>query len=136
MEASTSPTSPTSPTRPGTGWAAFAGMMILIAGSFNIIWGIVAVTDDYFSSANLIFWNLDAWGWVHIVLGALQIVTALLIFSGSTMGAVLGITFAFFNAIGALLDIGAFPVWSVIILVLDGLIIYALTVYGDAFRTS
>ncbi len=44
--------------------------------------------------------------------------------------------FAGFNAIAALLAIGAYPVWSVIILVIDGLIIYALTVHGDALKAS
>jgi hypothetical protein len=46
----------------------------------------------------------------------------------------MGIVFAMLNAIAQILAIGAYPVWSVIILVIDGLIIYALTVYGDALR--
>ena len=55
---------------------------------------------------------------------------------GSELGALLGIMFAGFNAIAALLAIGAYPLWSVTILVIDGLIIYALTVYGDALKSS
>ena len=65
-----------------------------------------------------------------------QVVTATMIFAGSDLAAVLGITFAGFNAIAALLAIGAYPLWSVIILVIDGLIIYALTVYGEALKPS
>ncbi len=123
--------------REGTGWAAFAGMMVLIVGTFNVIWGFVAlVQDDYFVADELLMWSLNAWGAIHIVIGALQILAAVLIFSGSGAGAVLGIMFAFFSAIGALLAIGAYPIWSIVILVLDGLVIYALTVYGDAFRTD
>lgn len=125
------------PSRKGVGWAGFAGMMVLVAGTFNLIWGFVAlVKDDYFVSDQLLMWNLNAWGAIHIVVGAVQLLTALLIFSGSGAGAVLGIIFAFFSAIGALLAIGAYPIWSIVILVVDGLIIYALTVYGDALRTD
>ena len=124
-------------TRPGTGWAGFAGVMILVLGSFNLIWGLVAlVNDDYFVADELLMWDLTAWGWIHLIIGAVQVLTAILIFSGNSWGAVLGLMFVFFNAIGALLSIGAFPIWSIVILVLDGLVIYALTVYGDAFAAD
>ena len=124
-------------TRKGTGWAGFAGMMILVVGTFNLIWGFVAlVQDDYFASDQLLMWSLNSWGAIHIVIGCLQLLTAMLIFSGSGAGAVLGILFSFFSAIGALLAIGAYPIWSIVILVIDGLVIYALTVYGDALRTD
>lgn len=121
--------------RKGTGWAGFAGTMILVVGTFNVIWGFVAlVQDDYFASNELLMWSLNAWGAVHIAIGCLQVLTAMLIFSGSGAGAVLGILFSFLSAIGALLAIGAYPIWSIVILVIDGLVIYALTVYGDALR--
>jgi hypothetical protein len=124
-------------TRPGTGWAGFAGVMILVLGSFNLIWGLVAlVNDDYFVADELLMWDLTAWGWIHVIIGAVQVLTAILIFSGNSWGAVLGLMFVFFNAIGALLSIGAFPIWSIVILVLDGLVIYALTVYGDALASD
>ena len=130
MEASTVATK-------GRGWAGFAGMMILIAGTFNLIWGFAAlVQDTYFASDELLMWSLNSWGAIHIAIGCLQLLAAFLIFSGSGAGAVLGIVFAFFSAIGALVAIGAYPIWSIIILVVDGLIIYALTVYGDALKSD
>lgn len=123
--------------RKGTGWAGFAGTMILVVGTFNIIWGFVAlVQDDYFAADQLLMWDLNAWGAVHIAIGCVQLLIALLIFGGSGAGAVLGIVFAFFSAVGALMSIGAYPIWSIIIIVIDGLVIYALTVYGDAFMTD
>jgi hypothetical protein len=123
--------------RKGTGWAGFAGTMILVVGTFNIIWGFVAlVQDTYFASDELLMWSLNAWGGIHIVIGCVQLLIALMIFSGSGAGAVLGIVFAFFSAVGALMSIGAYPIWSIIIIVIDGLVIYALTVYGDAFKTD
>jgi len=123
--------------RKGTGWAGFAGMMILVVGTFNVIWGFVAlVQDDYFASDQLLMWSLNSWGAIHIAIGCLQLLTAMLIFSGSGAGAVLGVLFSFLSAIGALLAIGAYPIWSIVILVIDGLVIYALTVYGDALKAD
>jgi hypothetical protein len=123
--------------RKGTGWAGFAGTMILIVGTFNVIWGLVAlIEDDYFVADELLFGDLSFWGVVLLIIGGAQVITAMLIFSGSEMGVVLGIMFAGLNAVGALLSIGAYPIWSMIILVLDGLVIYALTVYGDALREA
>jgi hypothetical protein len=121
----------------GQGWAAFAATMVLIAGVFNVIYGLAAIVDDnYFAPNDLLFGNLSLWGWIHLILGVLQVLAASMIFAGSELGALLGIMFACFSAVAALLAIGAYPLWSVIILVLDGLIIYALTVYGDALKAS
>jgi hypothetical protein len=121
----------------GQGWAAFAATMVLVVGVFNVIYGLAAILeDDYFVADELLFGNLSLWGWIHLIIGVLQVITATLIYAGNDFGAVLGIMFAGFNAIAALLAIGAYPVWSVIILVVDGLIIYALTVYGDALKPS
>jgi hypothetical protein len=121
----------------GQGWAAFAATMVLVVGVFNVIYGLAAIIeDDYFVADELLFGSLSLWGWVHLIIGVLQVITATLIYAGNDLGAVLGIMFAGFNAIAALLAIGAYPLWSVIILVVDGLIIYALTVYGDALKPS
>jgi hypothetical protein len=121
----------------GQGWAAFAATMVLILGVFNVIYGLAAIIeDDYFVADELLFGDLSLWGWIHLIIGVVQVATAVLIYAGSDFGAVLGIMFAGFNAIAALLAIGAYPIWSVIILVTDGLVIYALTVYGDALRPS
>ena len=121
--------------RQGTGWAAFAATMILVLGTFNVIWGVAAlVEDDYFVADELLFGDLSLWGVIYLIIGGIQILTAAMIFSGSDLAAVVGIMIAGINAIGALLSIGAYPIWSIVILVVDGLVIYALTVYGDALR--
>jgi hypothetical protein len=121
----------------GQNWAAFATVLFLVLGCFNLIDGIAAlVQDDYFKADELLFGDLSMWGVIWIVLGLLQFVTAYLIYHGAVLGALIGITLAGLNAVGALLSIGAYPIWSVIILVGDGVVIYALTVYGDALRRT
>ena len=120
----------------GQGWAAFAATMVLVVGVFNLIYGLAAlIEDDYFFADELSSAPLP------VGLGPPDHRRA----AGDHGDADLrrerlrrrpGIMFAGFNAIAALLAIGAYPVWSVIILVVDGLIIYALTVYGDALKPS
>jgi hypothetical protein len=125
------------PSRGGENWAAFAGCLFVILGLFNVIDGIAALAnDDYFRVDELLFGDLSMWGVIFLVVGALQLLTAFLIFRGSFVGSLLGITLAGVNALTALLSVGAYPVWSIIILVLDGVVIYALTVYGDALRPA
>jgi hypothetical protein len=116
----------------GTGWVLFAGIMILIAGVLNLIWGIAAVSDSHFfdSSTKFVFSGLHTWGWVTIVLGAIQVLAALSIWRGGVFGQLFGIFAASLSAVGALLSIAGFPLWSIAIFGVDILIIYGLAAYG------
>jgi hypothetical protein len=121
----------------GQNWAAFVAVVFLVLGCFNLIDGIAAlVQDDYFKADELLFGDLSMWGVIWIILGALQFLTAYLVYKGSVAGALIGMTLAGLNAVSALLSIGAYPIWSIIIIVGDGVVIYALTVYGDALRRT
>jgi uncharacterized RDD family membrane protein YckC len=115
----------------GTGWITLAGVMLFIAASANALWGIAAfANDDYFAADELLFGDLSGWGAVYLAVALTQLFTAVLIFNRSRFGATLGIIIAGLNAVGQLMAIGAYPVWSVIVLVIDGLIIYGLCLYG------
>jgi hypothetical protein len=125
------------PATPGQGWAAFAGCLILVLGVFNVIYGIVGIVDDdYFVEDGLLFGDLTMWGWILLIIGVIQILVALGIFAGNALAAIIGIAGAMLNAIGHLLAIEAYPLWSIIIIVIDGLVIYALTVYGTSLRET
>jgi hypothetical protein len=115
----------------GRGFITLAGVMLFIAAAANALWGIAAfANDDYFTADELLFGDLSAWGGVYLAVAAVQLVTAVLIFNKSRVGAMLGILIASVNAIAQLMAIGAYPLWSVVVLVIDGLIIYGLCVYG------
>jgi hypothetical protein len=110
-----------------SGWWLFAGVMMLIAGGFNIIEGISALVEkEYFDRSGLLYHNLRFWGWVILIIGILQIITCRFIYVRSRTGALLGIFMASLSAFAAFLAIGAYPLWAVIILVIDGLVIYGL----------
>jgi hypothetical protein len=130
--------SPASPAVPltdrretGGGWLTFAGVMFLIAATFNTVYGISAlVNDDYFAVDELLFGDLSMWGVLYLIVAASQVAAALLVFARSAFGAILGIFIAGLNATLALVSIGAYPIWSITVMVVDGLIIYGLAVYG------
>jgi hypothetical protein len=114
----------------GTGWIAFAGMMLILVGFFNVIDGIAAIANSDYLANQLLFANLDAWGWFFLIWGALQVCAGFAVYSGATWGAIVGVISAFVNAIAQLSWARAYPVWAICALVLDVLIIYGLVVYG------
>ena len=115
----------------GTGWLTFAAVMFMLAGIANGLWGIAAlVNDDYFTADELLFGDLSMWGVFYLLLAAAQLATAWLVLRRSAVGAVIGIGLALLHGLVALMSIGAYPLWTVIVLVIDGLIIYGLTVHG------
>ena len=121
----------------GQDWAAFVVVLFFVLGCFNLIDGLAALlADDHFRVDELLFGDLTLWGVIYLVVGALQLGAGWLIFRGSEAGALLGMTLAACSAVVALLSIGAYPIWSVIILGLDGLVIYVLTVYGTGRSTA
>jgi len=121
----------------GQDWATFVVVLFFILGCFSLIDGLAALmADDYFRVDELLFGDLALWGVIYLVVGALQLCAAWLIHRGSEAGALLGMTLAAISAVVAMLSIGAYPIWSVIILGLDGLVIYVLTVYGTGRSTA
>jgi hypothetical protein len=116
----------------GAGWLLFAGIMLLIAGALNVIYGIAAIGDSGFfvHDTKYILSDLNTWGWVTLVLGAFQAGAAFSIWAGNQFGRWFGITAGSLSAIGALLALPAYPFWSLAIFAIDILIIYGLAAYG------
>ncbi|HMJ04364.1 MAG TPA: hypothetical protein VK506_15595 [Conexibacter sp.] len=122
----------------GSGWILFAGIMILIAGILNVIWGIAAIDNSTFfvEDERFIFSSLNTWGWITLILGVIQVLAAFSIWRGGAFGAVFGIFAASLSAIGALLALPAYPFWSLAIFAIDVLIIYGLAAYGARGRPA
>lgn len=115
----------------GGGWLAFAAVLLLLGAVFNAVYGLTALTnDDYLHADELLFGDLSLWGTIYLVFAVAQLVAVLLIAGRRPLGAVLGIAIVVLHATAVLLSIGAYPLWSVILLVVDGLILYGLSVYG------
>lgn len=116
------------------GWATFVVVYLVLAGVLNLIWGIAALENKaYFASNGLLWSTLNTWGWIAIILGAIQMLGAGLVASRNAAGAVIAVFLAFCGIMFNFLSIGAYPVWSVILLVIDALIIWGVTVHSEQF---
>jgi hypothetical protein len=116
----------------GSGWLTFAATLLGLAGTFNIIDGIVGLSRSKFFAANAtyVFSDLRTWSWILLILGILQLVAAFTLFGGSELARWFGIGTASLNAIGQLMAAPGYPLWSLTMFSIDIVIIYALAVYA------
>jgi hypothetical protein len=118
----------------GSGRALFVAILFLIAGVINIIYGIGAIGNAHFFTANhtYVFANLHAWGWVTLILGVIQLTAGVSLFGGGQYGRVIGIVAATLGAIEALLAIGGrYPFWSLAVFALCLWILWGLVQLGE-----
>jgi hypothetical protein len=121
----------------GLGRVAFAGILLLVAGTLNILYGIGALDNAniFANDKRYIFTDLNTLGWVLIVLGLIQLTGGFSLLAGNTYGRVIGIVGGSLGAIGALLSIGgAYPWWSLGIFALCLYVIHGIMVYGEDER--
>jgi len=119
--------------REGAGWILYAWFMLIVAGSFAIINGIIAISRSSFftaTGAHYVVSNLNTWGWFQLILGIVAVLAAMSVARGGAFGRWFGIIVA---GIQLLVQIGWIPIvpfWALTIIVLDMLVIYGLAVYG------
>lgn len=114
----------------GSGWLLFASIMLLLAGAFNIIWGIGALVKDDLYVSKLLFANLTFWGWVWLIVGVVQILVGFGVLSKNQVARWAGIVMASVSAILAFFYIWAVPGWALLIITLDVLVLYGLGTFG------
>ena len=121
-----------------TGWGVFASVLLLIAGIFDLIFGLAAVigpnTTVVVAETGLFAVDVAAWGWWHIIAGIALIVLSFFLYRGATWARVIAIIIVIINAVGQLTLLSVQPWWSLAILAVDVLIVYALTVHGRELK--
>ncbi|HET7673772.1 MAG TPA: hypothetical protein VFK11_04665 [Candidatus Saccharimonadales bacterium] len=119
------------------GWVFFASALMLLVGSLQAIAGLVALfKDDFFvvTKDGLLAFDYTAWGWVHLIIGVVIFAAGCAILAGQTWGRIIGVFLAILSAIANLAFVSAYPIWSITALVIDGMIIYALTMHGTEVK--
>jgi hypothetical protein len=123
-----------------TGWIVFASFMMFLLGAFQAVQGLVALFDDGFylvTSGNLVVdVNYNVWGTVHLLLGVLLLLSGAGVLAGNLAARTVGVILAGLSALANMAFIGAYPVWSLLIITVDVLVIYALIVHGRELRDS
>jgi hypothetical protein len=123
----------------GAGFVFFASVMMVIIGIFGAIEGLAAIIKNEFFvvTANYAYrFDVTAWGWIHLILGILVIFAGLAVFKGRLWGRLIGITIAAISAIANFFFIPYYPLWSILIIALDVLVIWALAAHGRALAES
>jgi hypothetical protein len=123
-----------------TGWIVFASFMMFMLGTFQVIQGLVAIFDDGFYAVTekglLVNVDYTAWGWVHLLLGLLIVAAGAGLLAGNMAARILAVALAGLSAILNLAFIEAKPIWSIIVIALDVVVIYSVTVHGRELHTS
>jgi hypothetical protein len=117
-----------------SGWASaaigFAAVILLLIGSFQLITGVAAIVEDeFFVVGQEYAFDLDVstWGWRHLILGVLLVVTSFGLMSRRGWAVVTGIVLATLSAIANFFFIPYYPFWAILVIALDVWVIWALT---------
>jgi hypothetical protein len=128
------------PTATGwVGWVVFAAVIMMMAGGFHALMGLVALfRDDYYvttSSGLALTLDYTPWGWTHLLLGVLVFVAGGALLVGQTWARVVAVGLAVVSAAANMVFVAAYQWWSITVIVLDVLVIYALVVHGREMRS-
>jgi len=115
-----------------SGLTVLAATFLILAGIWDVIAGIAAVVRDdvYLATPNYIYsFDLTAWGWLHLLLGVVQVVAGFAVLKGQMWARVVGIVVACLSMIANFMFLPHYPLWSLLIIALDAGIIWALATY-------
>jgi hypothetical protein len=119
------------------GWIWFGVAIMAMVGIFNVIAGLVAIFDDNFlvgAAGKIYVFDTTAWGWTTLAIGVLVLCAAVAVTRGAVWGRVVAVAMATLNAVAQLSLIRAYPVWALLVIMLDVFVIYALIVHGGELR--
>ena len=122
-----------------TGWIVFAGVMMIISGSLNALYGVVAaVNDDWVGWTNRenAFLDVSQWGWVHIVVGLIVLLCGIGLFGGNILARTVAVIIASISLVSNFFFIPVYPLWALTVITIDALVIWALTAHGREMREA
>ena len=119
--------------REGYGLIIFAAVLLLVISFFNLIDGIAAVANShvFIANAHYVFGDLRTWGWITLIIGALQLLAAGGILAGNQLARWFAVALVGLNAIGQMFFIPAYPFWSLTIIAVDVVALWGLCLYGS-----
>jgi len=114
-----------------------AGALLALSGVFTLVQALYALFGDAVfvqSDGQPMLLDITTWGWVHLVLGALQLAVGLAVFRGSTWARVMAAVVVGLSAVSQMVFLPAYPVWSIVVIAIDVLVIWALCMHGSEVR--
>ncbi|MFF4378134.1 hypothetical protein ACIQI7_27325 [Kitasatospora sp. NPDC092039] len=114
-----------------SGWTVFAGVMLITAGMMAVFQGAAAVRKDgllIVTRSYVYSMNTEGWGWIHLILGVVVVVAGVAVFSGAVWARVVGVVVAGLGMLANFLWLPYYPVWAIVLIAVDALVIWALCV--------
>jgi hypothetical protein len=122
------------------GWISFAAFMLILLGCFHAIQGLVALFDDQkflvADSGLVVSVDYTAWGWVHLIGGIIVVLAGVALFTGRLWARTVGVLAAFASAIVSIGFLPAYPVCAAIMIAMDIIVIWAITVHGAEMKEA
>jgi hypothetical protein len=115
------------------GFTFFAAFMMMMIGAFQSIEGLAAIfKNEFFVVSERYAFKVDAttWGWIHLLMGLIILAAGFGLFSGAVWARAIGVSMAVISAIANFLFLPYYPVWSILIIILNVTVIWALTAHG------
>ncbi|RFU22030.1 DUF7144 family membrane protein [Geodermatophilus marinus] len=128
------------PTSAWTGWVVFGGVVLVVMGLIHVVQGLVALLDDeyYLVTAEGLVVNVDytTWGWVHLGFGVIGGLVGLGLLAGNLAARIAGVVIAGLSILVSIAFSPAYPIWALIVITLDVLVIYAIVVHGRELQST
>ena len=115
-----------------SGWTSFSGLMLVIAGTFGAINGLIAIIHDevyVVGEDRIVAFDFTQWGWIHLIAGGIVMLAGFAVVgSGAAWARIVGVAVAAGHAVLQIAWIEAYPFWTLATIGIDLVVIYGLMV--------
>jgi hypothetical protein len=121
------------------GFIALAAVLMIMSGLWSFFVGITGVLSGgfYVAVRNYTFtYSTHAWGWTHLIIGAVVFAAGVCLLLGMMWARVVGVILAVISGLANFLFLPYYPLWSIIVIALDAVIIWALCTAGTRRRAA
>jgi hypothetical protein len=125
--------------RRGSPWASgpimVAGAIMVIAGIWQIFIGTTLLVHDkiYVGTPRYLYeFDLTVWGWIQLLTGVLSVAVGYAALRALMWARVLGIGLAAFSMLMQFMFLPHYPIWSLLVIALDVVVVYGLATYRPA----
>jgi uncharacterized membrane protein len=121
------------------GWIYFAAVIMVIAGFLGFIQGLIALVNDewvVFTNHGDVYLDLTQWGWVHLIVGIVVVLAGFGLLTGNILARMAAVIVAGLSLIANFLWLPVYPVWAIIVITLDILVLWAVIVHGGELREA
>ena len=120
------------------GFTYFAAVMMMLRGGFEILQGLSAIIKKHFyvvGSEYIYKINVTTWGWIHLILGVIVLLAGIALLRGALWARIVGIALAALIVLANFLWLPYYPVWAVVIIAVNVVVIWALAAHGRDIAT-